>query len=166
MLHVVLVEPEIPPNTGNVARLCAVTGARLHLVGPLGYRLDDSTLKRAGMDYWKQVTWSYHESLDDALAARAPHERVWCVETGGPRGYHEVAFADGDWLVFGRESRGLAPEVVAALAEGHISIPMPNRESRSLNLSNTVAIVVYEALRQMGFQAGIGRAPDFGIERG
>jgi tRNA (cytidine/uridine-2'-O-)-methyltransferase len=151
MFHVVLVEPEIPPNTGNVARLCAATGAHLHLVGPLGFRLDDAAVKRAGMDYWNLVRWTYHASWEEALAGREPGARVWVVETGAPRGYHEVEYRDGDWLVFGRETRGLAPRIVEAHADGWVGIPMAEPRARSLNLSNCVAVVLFEALRQTGF---------------
>ncbi len=150
MFHVVLVEPEIPPNTGNIARLCAATGSHLHLIGPLGFRLDDSTLKRAGMDYWKQVRWSYHENFDALEKAVSANSRFWLVETVGSRPYTEANYCDGDCLVFGRETKGLPPSLCARHADRCLHIPMINPESRSLNLSNCAAIVLYEALRQTG----------------
>jgi tRNA (cytidine/uridine-2'-O-)-methyltransferase len=150
-MNVVLVEPEIPPNTGNVARLCAATKTRLHLIEPFGFRLDDAQLKRAGMDYWQHVEWrrwphwaAFHQQLDAGA-------RLWFIESRGPRLYTEVQFAPEDFLVFGRETAGLPK----ALFEGHrdrwLRIPMFNRDARSLNLSNCVALVLFEALRQQGF---------------
>ncbi len=149
--HVVLVEPEIPPNTGNIARLCAATGCHLHLVGPLGFRLDDAMLKRAGMDYWRLVRWEYHETFEAALAGRATDARLYAVETGEGARYTEARFRRGDWLVFGRETKGLPRRVLERGDVVRLSIPMPNPDARSLNLSNCVAVVVYEALRQSGF---------------
>lgn len=155
-MNVVLIEPEIPPNTGNVARLCAATGATLHLVGPLGFRLDDRELKRAGMDYWQQVTWKYWESFAELQQAVAPLEtggtavpRFYYVTTKAKRPYTAPQYRRGDYLVFGRETAGLPAELLAAHAEEMITIPMFNPAARSLNLSNCVAIVLYEALRQV-----------------
>ena len=150
-MNIVLVEPEIPPNTGNVARLCAATRSRLHLVGPLGFRLDDSTLKRAGMDYWRQVDWW---TWDDwaAFAAGLPEgARVWLVEQGGATRYDEAVFEPEDFLVFGRETAGLPRALLEKFPEQVLSIPMFNPEARSLNLANSVSVVLYEALRQQGF---------------
>jgi tRNA (cytidine/uridine-2'-O-)-methyltransferase len=145
-LNVVLVEPEIPPNTGNVARLCAATGSTLHLIGPLGFRLDDRELKRAGMDYWEHVTWKYWSSWEEFLPRGA---QLWLVENKSDRLYTDVAYRPDDYLVFGRETAGLS----AALLENHrdsvIAIPQFNPKARSLNLSNCVAIVLYEAIRQI-----------------
>jgi tRNA (cytidine/uridine-2'-O-)-methyltransferase len=147
-VNIVLIEPEIPPNTGNVARLCAATNSVLHLVGPLGFRLDDRELKRAGMDYWEHVTWKYWDSFADLQAEAGRNARFHFIETGASRLYTEVAYRPDDYLVFGRETAGLP----AALREAHrdelVSIPMLNAQARSLNLSNCVAIVLYEALRQ------------------
>jgi len=150
-MNIVLVEPEIPPNTGNVARLCAATKSVLHLVEPFGFKLDDAQLKRAGMDYWRQVAWhrwKNWKAFEEKLPAGA---RLWFVESNGPKRYDEVRFAADDYLVFGRETAGLP----AALLEQHraqwLRIPMFNKESRSLNLSNCVALVLFEALRQQGF---------------
>jgi tRNA (cytidine/uridine-2'-O-)-methyltransferase len=150
-MNVVLVEPEIPPNTGNVARLCAATATTLHLVEPFGFRLDDSQLKRAGMDYWQQVTWHRWSSwiaFQEKLPAGA---RLWFIESAGPRRYSEVAFAPDDYLVFGRETAGLPTQLLEANRENWLRIPMFNPKARSLNLSNCVALVLFEALRQQGF---------------
>ena len=148
MLHVALLEPEIPPNTGNVARLCAATGCRLHLVGKLGYSLDDKYLRRAGLDYWPAVDLATHPSWEAFLAAVAP-ARVWCVETPFDLRYTEPDYRDGDCLLFGRESVGLPAEVRAGFAGRVVGIPMPAGRVRSLNLSTAVGIVVYEALRRV-----------------
>jgi len=153
-MNVVLVEPEIPPNTGNVARLCAATGAVLHLVGPLGFRLDDRELKRAGMDYWQRVTWQYWESwqaLTQSVrpAGAGPGARFWYVTTRAERPYTRVRYGADDYLVFGRESAGLPADLLAAHPDGTITIPMFVPAARSLNLATAVAIVLYEALRQV-----------------
>ena len=154
-MNVVLVEPEIPPNTGNVARLCAATGATLHLVGPLGFRLDDRELKRAGMDYWEQVTWKYWETLEELRMAdrrlRSDEEKptFYYVTTKSMRPYTEPRYKQGDYLVFGRETAGLPKELLDANAETTITIPMFNPQARSLNLATAVAIVLYEAIRQV-----------------
>ena len=150
-MNVVLLEPEIPPNTGNVARLCAATRSRLHLVGPLGFRLDDSALKRAGMDYWRQVDWTAWEDWE-AFEGSVDGRRVWLVEQGGVRRYDEAEFGPEDYLVFGRETAGLPRELLEKCPEQVLSIPMFNPESRSLNLANSVSVVLYEALRQQGFK--------------
>ncbi len=153
-MNIVLVEPEIPPNTGNVARLCAATRTRLHLVEPLGFELDDRQLKRAGMDYWAQVEWHRWPGWDAFRKALPAGARLWLVESNGPQLYSEVSYQAGDYLVFGRETAGLP----AALLEEHrkrwVRIPMLNEASRSLNLSNCAAIVLFEALRQQGFGDG------------
>jgi tRNA (cytidine/uridine-2'-O-)-methyltransferase len=151
-MNVVLVEPEIPPNTGNVARLCAATGATLHLVGPLGFRLDDKTLKRAGMDYWEQVTWKYWESLEKlqkTVAAERDPPSFYYVTTKSKRPYTQPHYQLGDYLVFGRETAGLPKALLDANPEATITIPMFNPQARSLNLATAVAIVLYEAVRQV-----------------
>ncbi len=151
-MNVVLVEPEIPPNTGNVARLCAATQATLHLVGPLGFRLDDKTLKRAGMDYWEHVTWKYWESLEQFEAAARQEPRppnVYYVTTKSKRPYTQPRYQWGDYLVFGRETAGLPKALLDANPETTITIPMFNPQARSLNLATAVAIVLYEAVRQV-----------------
>jgi tRNA (cytidine/uridine-2'-O-)-methyltransferase len=187
-MNIVLVQPEIPPNTGNVARLCAATGATLHLVGPLGFRLDDKTLKRAGMDYWEEVRWHYWESFDQLhdhatskvtgeVAAKDELRRMkdeidscsssssssnpqiqarrpmlptfYYATTKATRLYTEPRYKWGDFLVFGRETAGLPEELLRANPETTITIPMWNPKARSLNLATAVAIVLYEAMRQI-----------------
>lgn len=149
MFHIVLVEPEIPQNTGNIARTCAVTGARLHLVRPLGFSVDDKSLKRAGLDYWDELNVVYHDSFAEIEAAY-PDARFFLLSTHATKSYADVAYKDGDFLVFGKETAGLGRALLARRAEDAVRIPM--REGlRSLNLSNSVALVLYEALRQSGF---------------
>jgi tRNA (cytidine/uridine-2'-O-)-methyltransferase len=150
-MNIVLVEPEIPPNTGNVARLCAATRTVLHLVEPFGFKLDDAQLKRAGMDYWRQVEWHRWKNWSAFAEKLPPDARLWLVESCGARRYSEADFAPDDYLVFGRETAGLPPSLLAAHRERWLRIPMFNRESRSLNLANCVALVLFEALRQQGF---------------
>ena len=165
MFRIVLFEPEIPPNTGNVIRLCANTGADLHLVKPLGFDLDRRSLRRAGLDYrWMAQVHVHADFAACEAALRATGAPLrWCaIETGGTRRYDEVAYQPGDALLFGSERRGLPPEVLARVgAEALVSIPM-QEGNRSLNLSNAVALVVYEAWRQNGFRMpgdGSGPAP-------
>lgn len=155
MFHVVLVEPEIPPNTGNVIRLCANTGAQLHLVEPLGFPLDDAKMRRAGLDYHDYATMKVHASWEAFLAAQSPDpQRMFAMTTHGSTPFADVAFQPGDVFVFGSETRGLAPELRNAFAPSQrIRLPM-RPDNRSLNLSNTVAVVVYEAWRQNGFAGG------------
>jgi len=148
MLHVALWEPEIPPNTGNVARLCAATGARLHLIGRLGFRLDDRSLRRAGIDYWDAVDVVRHVTFEEFERAIGGG-RIWLIETPSPRPYTQAKFADGDCLLFGGESKGLPPGVRAKYAERLLGIPMPTGKVRSLNLATAVGVVLYEALRQL-----------------
>jgi len=150
-MKIVLLEPEIPPNTGNVARLCAATHSVLHLIGPLGFRLDDSQLKRAGMDYWEQVDWTFWENWPAFAESLSADVRFWFVEQGGGRRYDSVEFGPEDYLVFGRESTGLPKALLAENPERCLEIPVKNPQARSLNLSNCVALVLYEALRQQGF---------------
>ena len=147
MLHVALWEPEIPPNTGNVARLCAATGTRLHLIGRLGFRLDDKALRRAGLDYWPAVDVARHATFAEFEVAIGD-VRVWCVETPAEVPYTRADFRDGDCLLFGGESRGLPPGVREKYAGRAIGIPMPTGKVRSLNLATAVGVVLYEALRQ------------------
>ena len=150
-MNIVLVEPEIPPNTGNVARLCAATNARLHLVGPLGFRLDDATLKRAGMDYWQHADWTDWENWED-FEGSAGEGRLWLVEQGGETRYDTVSYGVGDYLVFGRETAGLPQALLEKFSDSWLRVPMFNEEARSLNLANCVSLVLYEALRQQGFE--------------
>ncbi len=150
-LNVVLVEPEIPPNTGNIARLCAATNTALHLVEPLGFTLDDTQLKRAGMDYWKHVNWRKWANWPAFEASVPSTARLWFIEQGGARRYSDAAFQPGDYLVFGRETAGLPKALLDRFPGQGLRIPMFNPDARSLNLSNCVALVVYETLRQRGF---------------
>lgn len=152
-MNVVLLEPEIPPNTGNVARLCAATKTTLHLIEPFGFQLDDKQLKRAGMDYWQHVDWKRWKNWDAFASGAGKGARFWFVEEDGPKTYAEVAFAENDYLVFGRETAGLPKALLEANRERWLRIPMFNPAARSLNLSNCVALVLYEALRQQGFKS-------------
>jgi tRNA (cytidine/uridine-2'-O-)-methyltransferase len=153
MFDIVLYQPEIPPNTGNIIRLCANTGCRLHLVKPLGFSLEDKQLQRAGLDYHEYATVKTHENWDECLR-QFSGRRVFALTTKGSMRYSEVAFQRDDVFVFGPETRGLPVEVLAQFDESRrIRLPM-RAESRSLNLSNSVAVVVFEAWRQTGFEGG------------
>lgn len=150
-IHVVLVEPEIPPNTGNIARSCAATGAVLHLVKPLGFSIDDKSLKRAGLDYWPYVKVRVHESLEEFMKEYEGH-RMFLATTKGGRLYTDVKFRDEDMLLFGKETAGLPRDFIEAHKENAIRIPMSSdTRLRSLNLSNSANIILFEALRQLGF---------------
>ncbi|MGN7831726.1 tRNA (uridine(34)/cytosine(34)/5-carboxymethylaminomethyluridine(34)-2'-O)-methyltransferase TrmL [Pseudoxanthomonas sp. 22568] len=152
-LDVLLYQPEIPPNTGNVIRLCANTGARLHLIRPLGFDLDDRQLRRAGLDYHEYANLQVHDSLDAALAALAP-ARLFALSTRGTARFDQPRYQPGDAFLFGPETRGLPQDVLDALpAEHRLRLPM-RPDNRSLNLSNTVAVMVFEAWRQQGFPGG------------
>src|SRR5690349_6966905 len=142
-MHIVLVEPEIPPNTGNVARLCAATKSRLHLVEPFGFKLDDSQLKRAGMDYWQQVEWRRWPNWNEFQKQLPQSARLWFVESNGTKIYSDVKFLSDDYLVFGRETAGLPKNLLEKFHDNWLRIPMFNAESRSLNLSNCGALVLY-----------------------
>lgn len=150
MFHVCLVEPEIPPNTGNIARLCAATFTDLHIVGVTGFRMDDKTLIRAGLDYWNDVKLHRHIELEDLYAA-LPDSRFLYFTTKTDKSYTDWNFKNGDCLIFGRETRGLPEDLLNANRENCLTIPMPNKNIRSLNLANSVSIVLYEALRQINF---------------
>jgi len=153
LFNILLYQPEIPPNTGNSIRLCANTGAHLHLIAPLGFDLSEPQLKRAGLDYHDLARVKVHADLASCLA-EVVHTRLFVIETDGVRGYHEASYAAGDSFLFGRETSGLPADVVAALpAHERLRIPM-RPSNRSLNLSNAVAVVVYEAWRQTGFAGG------------
>ena len=149
-LNIVLVEPEIPQNTGNIARTCAVTGARLHLVGPMGFAIDDKKLRHAGLDYWHFLDISYYSSLDDFFAKNTGN--FFFFSTKAPRRHTDVAYPQGCYLFFGKESAGLPEELLFCHPETCVRIPMID-EARSLNLSNSVAVGVYEVLRQWDFPA-------------
>ncbi len=148
MFQIVLVEPEIPPNTGNIGRLCLATGAELHLVKPLGFVIDDRTLKRAGLDYWAEVKVTLWDSLAALQAAQVADVRWFFLTTKSTRAYWDVKFQPGDFLVFGRESKGLPEPLLAANAERCLTIPM-TAQTRSLNLATAVGIVLYEGMRQI-----------------
>lgn len=150
-MNVVLFEPEIPPNTGNVARLCAATRTRLHLIEPFGFKLDDKTLKRAGMDYWQHVEWHRWKNWAEFEMEFPRTGRLWFIESKGRQHYAEVAYGPDDTLVFGRETAGLPKALLEAYGDSWIRIPMLHPQARSLNLSNCVALVLYEALRQQAF---------------
>lgn len=151
MFHIVFVEPEIPGNTGNIARTCAATGAKLHLVRPLGFNIDDKTVKRAGLDYWQYVDLEVHDSLD-AFLKKYADSRKFLVTTKGSRLYTQPEYKDGDMLLFGRETAGLPKDFIAANQEMTVRIPMSKEtRMRSLNLANCGNIILFEALRQMGF---------------
>lgn len=151
MLHVILYQPEIPPNTGNIIRLCANTGCGLHLVEPLGFALDDARLRRAGLDYHEWAELRVHPGLDDCLAALVP-ARVYAVSTRGTERYDHIAYRPGDALLFGPETRGLPDAVLASIPPAQrLRLPMRPGQ-RSLNLSNAVAVLVFEAWRQLGFE--------------
>ena len=149
MLNVVLVEPEIPQNCGNIARTCAATGARLHLIRPLGFDISEKAVRRAGLDYWHLVQVTDYEDLEDFFR-RNDVRQMWCLSTKAPRCYTEAEFEDGCYLFFGKETRGLPESFLEEHREKCVRIPM-RAEARSLNLSNSVAITVFEALRQQGF---------------
>ena len=150
-LHVVLVEPEIPPNAGNVARLCAASGCALHLVEPLGFRIDDRELKRAGLDYWDALAVVVHPSLDAFLAA-FESRRFWLLSTRAKRAYTDADFARGDALVFGKETAGLPQSLIDAHPDRALRIPMRTGTVRSINLSTAAGIVTYAALQTLGFR--------------
>lgn len=147
-LNIVMYQPEIPQNTGNIARTCVLTDAKLHLIKPLGFKIDDKQIKRCGMDYWKDLELEIHESYE-AFIEKYGNNRIFLATTHGGKFYDEEKFEPGDFIMFGRESSGVPPEV----HEKHkgIRVPMIQTSTRSLNVSNTVAVVAYEALRQIGF---------------
>ena len=149
MLHIVLVEPEIPQNCGNIARTCAATGCSLHLIRPLGFDISDKAVKRAGLDYWNLVSVHDYENLEEFFEKNHV-ERMWCLSTKAPRCYAEAEFHDGDYLFFGKETKGLPEDFLELHRASCIRIPMRS-EARSLNLSNAVAITVFEALRQLDY---------------
>ena len=160
VLNIVLVEPEIPQNCGNIARTCAATGSRLHLIRPLGFDISEKAVKRAGLDYWNLVEVLDYESLNDFFA-RNDVKEMWCLSTKAPRNYAEATFHDGCYLFFGKETKGLPERFLEEHYSSCVRIPMRS-EARSLNLSNAVAVTVSEALRQLSFP----HLKDFGQMRG
>ena len=160
MLHVVLVEPEIPQNCGNIARTCAATGAVLHLIRPLGFDISEKAVRRAGLDYWNLVDVRDYDNLEDFFT-KNDVKQMWCLSTKAPRNYAEADFQDGCYLFFGKETKGLPEPFLEEHRDACIRLPM-REEARSLNLSNAVAITVYEAMRQLSFPG----LQDFGKMRG
>jgi len=149
MFNIVLLEPEIPQNTGNIGRTCVATGSRLHLIEPMGFRITEKGLKRAGMDYWQHLDVTIYDNLEDFME-KNNNPKIFYATTKGPQKYTDVKFEDGDYIMFGKESAGIPEDILHDNKETAIRIPM-NPEIRSLNLSNSVAIVLYEALRQTDF---------------
>ena len=160
MLNIVLVEPEIPQNCGNIARTCAATGCVLHLIRPLGFDISEKAVRRAGLDYWSQVTVRDYENLEDFFSKNNV-EQMWCLSTKAPRCYTEAEFSDNCYLFFGKETKGIPEAFLEEHYDSCVRIPMLP-DTRSLNLSNAVAITVYEALRQLSFPG----LQDFGKMRG
>lgn len=160
MLNIVLVEPEIPQNCGNIARTCAATGSRLHLIRPLGFDISEKAVRRAGLDYWHMVEVLDYENLEDFFQKNDVRQ-MWCLSTKAPRSYTQARFEDGCYLFFGKETKGLPESFLAEHYDECIRLPM-RAQARSLNLSNSVAITVYEALRQLEFPG----LQDFGKMRG
>ena len=148
-MNIVLLEPEIPQNTGNIGRTCCATGTKLHLIEPMGFKINEKSVKRAGMDYWEHLDVTIYESYEDFLE-KNPNAKIWMATTKGPNRYSDVKFEENDYIMFGKESAGIPEEILVEHKEDCIRIPMLD-EIRSLNLSNSVAIVLYEALRQNNF---------------
>lgn len=148
-MNIVLLEPEIPQNTGNIGRTCCATGTRLHLIEPMGFRINEKSLKRAGMDYWENLDVTIYDSYRD-FVEKNPDAKIWFATTKAPKRYTDVKFSDNDFIMFGKESAGIPEEILVENKENCIRIPM-NPDIRSLNLANSAAIVLYEALRQNDF---------------
>lgn len=148
LFRVVLVEPEIPQNTGNIGRTCVGTNCELHLIQPMSFEVNDTNLKRAGLDYWQHLTWKVHKSYQDWFSQVEDPSRVFYFTTKVPKTYYEIKFQKGDWLVFGKETKGLPPEIINAHPNQAVTIPQPGNV-RSLNLATAVAISVYEGYRQI-----------------
>ncbi len=148
LFRVVLVEPEIPQNTGNIGRTCVGTNCELHLIQPMSFEINDTNLKRAGLDYWQHLTWKVHKSYQDWFSQVEDPSRVFYFTTKVPKTYYEIKFQKGDWLVFGKETKGLPPEIINAHPNQAVTIPQPGNV-RSLNLATAVAISVYEGYRQI-----------------
>jgi tRNA (cytidine/uridine-2'-O-)-methyltransferase len=150
MLNIVLVEPEIPNNTGNIGRLCVGTGNRLHLIHPFGFEINDKNLKRSGLDYWVHLDWHQYQNIEEWISQIADKSRVFLFSSHANKSYYEQEFQEGDWLVFGKESIGLSQEILS-LFENHLTIPMSDK-IRSYNIANSVAFVIGEARRQIDFK--------------
>ena len=148
MLNIVLFQPEIPQNTGNIGRTCVGTHCELHIIGPMSFEINDTNLKRAGLDYWPHLTWRYYESYADWWAQVEKPERVFYFTTKVQQTYYDIRYQRGDWLVFGKETKGLPPEVISQNMPQAVTIPQPG-PVRSLNLATSVAIAIYEGYRQV-----------------
>lgn len=151
LLRIVLIEPEIPQNTGNIGRTCVATNCELHLVGKMGFEINDTNLKRAGLDYWPHLTWYRHETFEDWWKLVQDPSRLWLFTTKTKRTYFEAKYQPGDWLVFGKETKGLDPDLLLRFPNQAVTIPMLGEGARSLNLATSVAIAAYEGMRQMKF---------------
>lgn len=149
-LNIVLYQPEIPHNTGSIGRSCVLTNSKLHLIKPLGFSVDDKMLKRAGLDYWKDIDITYYESFNEFYSVNKD-KRIFLLTTKAEKYHSEVEFHDGDFIMFGRESSGVSEEINDLFKATQIRVPMINSTTRSLNLANTASIVLYEALRQIGY---------------
>lgn len=147
-LNIVLIEPEIPSNTGNIGRTCVGTNSKLHLVGPMSFEITDKRVKRAGLDYWPNLEWQYYEGFNEWFDSVEDKSRVFYFSTKVTKSYLDVEYKHGDWLVFGKETKGLDPNIIAENPEQVVTIPMPGKV-RSLNLSNSVAIALFEGLRHL-----------------
>lgn len=151
LFRIVLIEPEIPQNTGNIGRTCVATQCELHLVGKMGFEINDTNVKRAGLDYWPHLTWFHHQSFEDWWGLVGDPSRVWFFTTKTQRTYFEAQFKPGDWLVFGKETKGLDPDLLQRFPQQNLTIPMIGEGARSLNLATSVAIAAYEGLRQNNY---------------
>ncbi len=151
LFRIVLIEPEIPQNTGNIGRTCVATNCELHIVGKMGFEINDTNLKRAGLDYWPHLTWHRHATFEDWWSKVEDPSRAWFFTTKTKRTYFEPQYKSGDWLVFGKETKGLDPDLLAKFPEQTVTIPMVGEGARSLNLATSVAIAAYEGLRQNRF---------------
>lgn len=150
LFRIVLVEPEIPQNTGNIGRTCVGTNCELHIVGPMSFKINDTQLKRAGLDYWQHLKYFYYDSYEDWFNTVENKERVFYFTTKTKKTYYEIAYQAGDWMVFGKETKGLPPEIIQAHPDQAVTIPQPG-QVRSLNLATAVAISIYEGFRQIEF---------------
>ncbi|XGC81106.1 tRNA (cytidine(34)-2'-O)-methyltransferase [Bdellovibrio bacteriovorus] len=153
LFRIVLIEPEIPQNTGNIGRTCVATNCELHLVGKMGFEINDTNLKRAGLDYWPHLTWHRHATFEDWWSKVEDPSRVWLFTTKTKRTYFEPQYQHGDWLVFGKETKGLDPDLLLKFPNQTVTIPMLGEGARSLNLATSVAIAAYEGVRQMTFSS-------------
>lgn len=151
LFKVVLLEPEIPQNTGNIGRTCVGTNCELHLIGPMGFEINDTNLKRAGLDYWQHLTWFTYKNYDEWYSKVKNKDRVFYFTTKVKKTYFDIQYQEGDWLVFGKETKGLPPEIIQTNPENAVTIPQPG-QVRSLNLATAVAISVYEGFRQLRYK--------------